>query len=170
MPLQEIYYIAEMVVGVAVIISIVFVAIELRQNTYLTRKSMADDREHRVNWLMETITTDEHFREFFIRITDNYDKLTDKELFRATSLGIRLVRPMLQELVAYFDGKISQDEFQALKYNIERAKNRPFTQAGYEFSKGFFPEKVQKFWDSIEPHSQALKSTDWLPKAQLGQT
>ena len=28
MPLQEIYYIAEMVVGVAVIISIVFVAVE----------------------------------------------------------------------------------------------------------------------------------------------
>ena len=41
MPLQEIYYIAEMVVGVAVIISIVFVAIELRQNTYMTRMSMA---------------------------------------------------------------------------------------------------------------------------------
>ena len=52
MPLQEIYYIAEMIVGVAVIISIVFVAIELRQNTYVTRKSMADGREQRLNWLM----------------------------------------------------------------------------------------------------------------------
>ena len=49
MPLQEIYYIAEMVVGVAVIISIVFVAIELRQNTYVTRKSMAARREQRIN-------------------------------------------------------------------------------------------------------------------------
>ena len=35
MPLQEMYYIAEMVVGLAVIISIVFVAIELRQNTHV---------------------------------------------------------------------------------------------------------------------------------------
>ena len=42
MPLQEIYYVAEMVVGIAVIISIIFVAIELRQNTYITRKSMGD--------------------------------------------------------------------------------------------------------------------------------
>ena len=33
MSLQEIYYVAEMVVGLAVIISIVFVAIQLRQNT-----------------------------------------------------------------------------------------------------------------------------------------
>ena len=47
MPLQEIYYVAEMIVGVAVIISIVFVAIELRQNTYIVRKSMADQREER---------------------------------------------------------------------------------------------------------------------------
>ena len=44
MPLQEIYYIAEMVVGVAVIISIVFVALELRQNSYLLRHYMSDDR------------------------------------------------------------------------------------------------------------------------------
>ena len=44
MPLQEIYYIAEMVVGVAVIISIGFVAVELRQNTYMLRKSQSDQR------------------------------------------------------------------------------------------------------------------------------
>ena len=31
MPLQEIYYVAEMIVGVAVMISIAFVAIELRR-------------------------------------------------------------------------------------------------------------------------------------------
>ena len=45
MSLQEIYYIAEMVVGVAVIISIVFVAIERRQNTYVNRNSLCDARE-----------------------------------------------------------------------------------------------------------------------------
>ena len=50
MPLQEMYYIAEMVVGLAVIISIVFVAIELRQNTYLLRRSMQDERQKRQNW------------------------------------------------------------------------------------------------------------------------
>ena len=54
MPLQEIYYIAEMVVGVAVIISIIFVAIELRQNTYMLRKSQADQRRQHFNWIYET--------------------------------------------------------------------------------------------------------------------
>ncbi len=45
MPLQEMYYIAEMVVGLAVMISIVFVAIELRQNTDLLRRSIQDERQ-----------------------------------------------------------------------------------------------------------------------------
>ena len=53
MSLQEIYFISEMVVGVAVIISIVFVAVELRQNTYMLRKSQPDQRRLYFNWLYE---------------------------------------------------------------------------------------------------------------------
>ena len=45
--MQEIYYVTEMVVGVAAKISIVTVPIELRQNTYFHRKSMRDEREQR---------------------------------------------------------------------------------------------------------------------------
>ena len=61
MPLQEMYYIAEMVVGVAVIISIIFVAIELRQNTYMTKKSSADQREARYDWLHRSLILDDEF-------------------------------------------------------------------------------------------------------------
>ena len=46
MSLQEVNYISEMVVGVAVMISIVFVALELRQNTYILNQTMADDRKN----------------------------------------------------------------------------------------------------------------------------
>ena len=53
MSLQEIYYVAEIVVGLTVIISIVFVAIELKQHTYMLRRSMADQREERINWFLK---------------------------------------------------------------------------------------------------------------------
>ena len=55
MSLQEVNFIAEIVVGIAVIISIVFVAIQLRQNTYILNQTMADDRKKRIDWLTETI-------------------------------------------------------------------------------------------------------------------
>mgnify|MGYP001404727352 CR=1 FL=1 len=67
MSLQEIYYIAEMVVGLAVIISIVFVAIELRQNTYMTRKSMAEERAGREDWIVRNMILNDEFRQFQFR-------------------------------------------------------------------------------------------------------
>jgi len=64
MSLQEIYYVAEMVVGVAVIASIVFVAIELRQNSYMLKKSMSDQRQARMNWFTESVIMDSDLRHF----------------------------------------------------------------------------------------------------------
>ena len=156
MPLQEMYYIGEMVVGVAVIISIVFVAIELRQNSYLLRHSMADGREQRSNWLMETLCTDEDFREFFQRTTADYDSLNDADKFRALSLGIRQVRPILNELVAHFDGKLLPEEFESLKHNIRQAKARPHMVNAYQFSSRSFPKKVRDFWDEFEADSHPI--------------
>ena len=152
MSLQEIYYIAEMVVGVAVIISIVFVAIELRQNTYVTRKSMADGREQRLNWIMETMATNEEFRNFYYRLEfeEAFDELDKKERHRAVTIGIRLARPMLNELVAYHDGQISSDEFHSLENNIRRAKNRAFINAAYEYMKAGFPKRVQDHWENLQ--------------------
>ena len=153
MPLQEIYYVAEMVVGIAVMISIVFVAIELRQNTYVTRKSMGAEREQRVNWLMETMATNNDFMDFYYRLQfeDDYDNLDKKERARAIAIGIRVMRPMLNELVAYYDGQISADEFHSLETNIRRAKNRPCVRAAYEYEKVSYPNRVQNHWDKLEP-------------------
>ena len=131
MPLQEISHIAEMVVSIAVVISIIFVAIELRQNTYVTRKSMGAERQKRFNWIMELIATNDEFRDFYHRLEfeEAFDELDQKDRHRAMAIGLRVTRPMLDELVAYHDGQISADEFFSLETNIRRAKNRPWINA-----------------------------------------
>ena len=150
MPLQELYYIAEMVVGLAVIISIVFVGIELRQNTYIVRKSMADRREQRVSWLFETLCTDNDFREFHRRIDSDWDKFDESEKYRAHCLAVRSIGSMLNELVAYFDGQISQTEFRSLRWNMQNAKKRPNFDSAYQLLKNSYPLKVQQYWESLE--------------------
>ena len=149
MPLQEIYYIAEMVVGVAVIISIVFVAIELRQNTYIVRKSMAEQRRSRENWFLETVSTDSDFRKFHMRCNSQWDQLNDDEQFRAHAIGIRTVQSILDEVVAYFDGQIGEDEILALEWNTKIAVSRPYYQTAYSFIKDGYSEKVQKYWENM---------------------
>ena len=155
MSLQEIYYIAEMVVGLAVIISIVFVAIQLRQNTYITRKSMADQRSARLNWALETICTDADFRQFQRRIDTDYDDFDEDERYRAWALGMRSLTSMLDELVAYFDGQISDTEFISLKKNMNYAARRPNVQAAYKFLKTGYPKTVQDYWEALDSTRQA---------------
>ena len=162
MPLQEIYYIAEIVVGVAVIISIVFVAIELKQNTYIVRKSMADQRRARLNWFHETLCTDNDFRQFHRRIDTDWDNLDDDERYRAWALAMRALRTMLDELVAYYDGHIAEDEFRNLRWNLEFAAKRPNMQMAYKFMKRGYPDKVQAFWEALDSKREATLSNDIL--------
>ena len=146
MPLQEIYYITEMVVGVAVIISIVFVAIELRQNTYITKKSSADQREARLDWLQRHLILDEEFRDFQQRVVYSWDSFEDDEKIRATMLGIQMITPLLNELVAYYNNQLTQDEFRILNRSIALVAKQPHCQKAFNFLKPGYSDKVQNYW------------------------
>ena len=142
-----------------IIVSILFVALELKQNSYLLRKSMADNRRQRVNWLFETLSTDTDFRKFHRRIDTDYENFTDDEKYRALCLGIRSLRSMLDEVVAHFEGQISKEEWISLQWNIKFAAKRPNMQPAYHFVKDSYSKKVQKYWESVptEATSNDLK-------------
>ena len=114
---------------------------------------MADGREQRLNWMMETMATNEEFRNFYYKLEfeEAFDELDKKERARAVGVGIRFVRPMLNELLAYHDGQISPDEFYSLEVNIKQAKNRAFMNTAYEFAKTAYPKKVQDHWEKLQP-------------------
>ena len=155
MSLQEVYYAAEIVVGIAVIISIVFVAIQLRQNTYMLNQTMADDRKKRIDWLTETICLDGDFRDFHRRIGTEYDQMNGDERYRAFWLGVRTMHSLLDELVGYFDGNITDSEFRVLELNLKNAKVRPHIEAAYQSLKSSYPISVHKFWEDLEIGDQS---------------
>ena len=150
MPLQEIYYVAEMIVGVAVIISIVFVAIELRQNTYMMRMSMAHQREERLSWLQRTLCVNNEFRSFQQRIPTEWDNFSEDERYRAIVLGTTVLRAQLNELRSYFDGQISDEELHSLRFNLRMSKNRPHIDAAYQTIKGNYSDQVQQYWENLD--------------------
>ena len=156
MSLQEIYYVAEMIVGVAVIVSIVFVAIELRQNTYIAKKSSADQREARLDWLQRHLILDDEFREFQQRVVHSWDSFEDDEKIRATMLGIQMITPLLNELVAYFNNQLSQDEFRILSMNIQLVAKRPHCQKAFNFLKPGYTDKVQNYWLNAAGNDQEV--------------
>ena len=150
MILEQVYLITQIVVGIGFIISIVFLAVQMRQNSYLLRKSMADHRNERLNWLDETICTDDDFRAFGLSIGKEYSTFNENERFRANVLGRRVLTSILNELVAYFDGQITEDEWLNLKWNMEHAARRPNVQAAYLWLKDGYSKKVQEYWEAMD--------------------
>ena len=111
MTLEQTYYISEILVGIGFIVSIIFLAIQMRQNSYLLRKSMADQRSQRVIWMAQTCSTNADFRDFERRIDTEYTTFDADEKFRANMMGVRTLSSILDELLAHFDGQISDDEW-----------------------------------------------------------
>ena len=48
MTLEQAYFITQIVVGIGFIISIIFLAVQVRQNSFLLRNSMADQRAQKI--------------------------------------------------------------------------------------------------------------------------
>ena len=68
------------------------------------------------------------------------------------------MRPVLNELVAHFDGKLLPDEFESLKHNIRQAKARPHIVNAYQFTSRGFPKKVRDYWDEFEADAYPIAS------------
>ena len=160
MTLEQVYYITQILVGAGFIISIVFLAVQMRQNSYLLRKQMSDQRTQRTNWMAETICTDKDFRDFERRIDRDYTTLDVDERFRANILGVRVLTSILNELLAYFDGQISEDEWLNLKWNMEHASRRPNVQAAYPWVKDGYSKKVQEYWEALDTSGEGRSVAD----------
>ena len=61
-----------------------------------------------------------------------------------------VLRGLLNELVAYFDGQISEDEWINLQWNLEHASRRPNVKAAYPWMKDGYSKKVQDFWEALD--------------------
>ena len=150
MTLEQTYYITEILVGIGFIVSIIFLAIQMRQNSYLLRKSMADQRSQRVIWMAQTCSTNADFRDFERRIDTEYTTFDADEKFRANMMGVRTLSSILDELLAHFDGQISDDEWINLQWNMTLATKRPNVQAAYLWLKDGYSKQVQEYWEALD--------------------
>lgn len=150
MTLEQHYLITKIVVGIGFIISIGFLAVQIRQNSYLLRQSMADQRRQRIGWLFETLCTDNDFWAFHRRIDTDWENFNEDERQQGFTLGMRSLRRMLDELVAYYDGQITEEEWLNLQWNLKLAATRPNFASAYDLCKDAYPPKVQRYWESLD--------------------
>ena len=82
--------------------------------------------------------------------------MNDDERYRAFWLGVRTMHSLLDELVGYFDGNITDSEFRVLELNLKNAKVRPHIEAAYQSLKSSYPISVRKFSEDLDIGDQSV--------------
>ena len=149
MSLEKVYFISQIIVAVGFVISLIFVGLQVRQNTALLRQSMSAERLRAGDFLLERLVTDAEFRDFYYRGVTEPEKYSEDDRFRNQFLNIRTLRSTLSELIAYFDGHISEEEYAALNWNLELLAKKPEIDRAWAIIADRYSTKVQAHWLKI---------------------
>ena len=123
---------------------------------------MADQRLQRINWRTATLCTASACRAFHRRIDTDWDNFNEDEKYRASALAVTGLRSVLDELVAYYDGVITENEWLSLEWNLKLFAKRPNFASAYEFVKDGYPKNVQEYWESLDKSGDGPTVADVL--------
>ena len=124
MALEQAYYISQITAVIVLIISIVFLALQVRQNTKMMQRSMIDDWHMNQNAVNEDIYRSREIADLHMKIGTDYDGLDDIDKHRALFLGLKNVRNLMSTVQAYVDGDLADNDWLSLKSRIRYASTR----------------------------------------------
>lgn len=106
------------IVGIfAVIISMIFVAYEIRQSNKIATATMTNDVLNQISESNQLLLENEDLLDMIVSFTDNNLELTAAETFRADLLISMLVGPIIAAEEAYRNGVLPRSVIDTLKLN-----------------------------------------------------
>ena len=149
MTLEQAYLISQIITAVVVIASILFLALQVRQNSRVLERTMTEDWRAAQSALVERIVNSREFAELHMKIGNNFDGLDDIDQYRARWLGQQNLRAFLHSVQAKLDGYISEFEWQEVCERVKFASTRKNFLLEWSRMKNTYPKKVQDTFEEI---------------------
>jgi len=147
MTLEQIYFISQIAGAVVLIGSIIFLALQLRQNTRTLQRMMTEDFRTMENALFDEISRSREFAEFHMRIGTDYDSLDEIDKYRALSLVRKNTSLLCHSIRARLDGLVSDEDWQEIEARLRTIAGRKNVHAGWPLIKHHFPQRVRDVWE-----------------------
>ena len=77
MTLEQTYYISQIAAGIVLIASILFLAVQIRQNSRMIERVMTEDHNLAWRWTYQQVALSREFAAFHKQIGDDYDQLDE---------------------------------------------------------------------------------------------
>ena len=141
--------VSEIIGAAAVVISVVYLAVQIRQQTVQSR--LAATREVAAQWndILNHAIEDDTFIEVYLRGVRDYESLPNSERLRVAFIFQRMMR-LLEELFLHIEkGQIEPVIFESMNRALHEWLTFPGTQKWWELSKELFEEGLQIKVDNL---------------------
>ncbi len=149
MTLEQAYFVSQIVAAVVLVASIIFLALQVRQNSKVLERSMMEDHRASQNSVIEEIFKNREFAEFHMRAGENYDALDEIDKYRAQRLATWRVRRICHVIQAKRDGFASDVDWAEFESTLKTAARRKNIQLAWVALKNDYPKPIRIIFESI---------------------
>lgn len=149
MTLEQGYFITQIIAGIVVVGSILFLAVQVRQNNLLLERTMIEDFHKLENELFDKISDSREFAEFHIKAGQNYDELDEIDKYRSEHLARKNLRMIMRSVNARLHGRINDEDWKEIELRLRNIANRKNMRAVWSRIKGGHPVAVQEFVENL---------------------
>ena len=145
--LEQASYLAEIIGVVVVVISIIYLAIQVKQNTRSMRIQTVHDISSSFKAAQASIAHDKDLADVYHRGVFNYDQLEPLEQLRFNLLVTSIVRVLDELLFQHAEGAVDESMWRGYKTLLEDVFRYPGYQAIWNIRKQQYSKKFQQHID-----------------------
>jgi len=153
--------IGEVVGAAAVVISVAYLAFQIKQQTEQSRLAASRELGEQLGALFHTITADDQFATIYQKAVQDYDRLPNNERLRMSLLFQRIMRLLEQQYLHISKGNINPAHFESVSKAYDEWLTFPGVQSWWEGSRSFFEEEFRERIDNAiyEAKEQGYESS-----------
>ena len=149
MKLKKYALIAEICGGLAVVIGLVFVGLELRQNTLMQRVTATQTLVVDYEYAVDLLAKNEAAACIYVRGSNGLDNLTGIERYQFFVMWFHLLRAAEQLHYYSLEGMVDQRIWRGFQRQLDEVVRYPGVQQYWELRRDWYSDEFQLFIDQI---------------------
>lgn len=149
MTLEQSYYIAQVVAAVILVLSVIYLALQVRQNTHAMR--LSNFQAGSTNWanVLGILANNEEAADIYRRGMAGYDTLNETEQLRFRMLGMQILRMFNENFEQMHEGAVRQARWEAIQRAHIDMMQTSGLQTLWSSRKHWFPDDFQAYMGNI---------------------
>ena len=139
----------EIIGAIAVVISVIYLAVQVRKQTEESRLGATRELSAQYHEIVEHIHADREFSEIWLAAVDDYEALPNQQRIRASVYFQRIMRMAEQEYLHTSKRKLDPEYFESLRNVTREFLTFPGPQQWWEGNRYYFGKAFQQHIDTL---------------------